>query len=149
MVSFFWSSTLSLKGVCSTVNNSPINIRVVIWGVVLAILWVSLFIFIKDSIVIDWNGDGSNLTPLKPILGFIGLLIVVFYHIFVNANGETKKLSLTSTLTIVWLALIIFYPFKDPSNTNSGAIAFFTLLGGLAVVVLWVRFFSDELAPSA
>ena len=102
-----------------------------------------IFILIKDSIVIDWTGDASNLTPLKLVLGVIGLLVVVFYHILIDASGETKKLSLTATLTIVWLSLIIFYPFK--TSQAGGAIGFFTLITGLAVVVLWVRFFSDEL----
>ena len=123
--------------------NSPLEIRKVIWGVVIAILWMCIFILIKDSIVIDWTGDASNLTSLKLVLGVIGLLVVVFYHILIDASGETKKLSLTATLTIVWLSLIIFYPFK--TSQAGGAIGFFALITGLAVVVLWVRFFSDEL----
>ena len=126
--------------------NRPLDISKVIGGVVLAMLWMCLFIFVKNSIVIDWAGDASGaLTPLKPILGFIGLLIIAFYILFIGASAETKKLIATSVLTIVWLALIIFYPFKDPGNTNGGAIGFFALIGGLAVVVLWVRFFSDEI----
>lgn len=128
--------------------NSPLEIRKVILGVVMAIVWMCIFIFLKDSIVIDWAGDGSNLTSLKLVLGVIGLLVVFCYHLFVNANPETKKLSATATLTIVWLSLILFYPFKDPANTNGGAVGFFALIGGLAVVVLWVRFFSDELVAA-
>ncbi len=126
--------------------NSPLEIRKVIWGVVIAILWMCIFIFIKDSIVIDWNGDASNLTSLKLVLGVIGLLVVVFYHILIDASGETKKLSLTATLTIVWLSLIIFFPFK--TSEAGGAIGFFALIGGLAVVVLWVHFFSDEIVAA-
>ncbi|GHO86848.1 hypothetical protein [Dictyobacter formicarum] len=125
--------------------NNPLEIRKVVVGVVLAILWMCLFIFLKDSLVIDWSGDGSNLTSLKLVLGVIGLVIVACYHLFLNARPETKKLSATATLTIVWLSLILFYPFKDPNNTNGGAVGFFALIGGLAVVVLWVRFFSDDL----
>lgn len=130
-------------------NTSPIDIRKVIIGVVLAIIWMCLFIFIKDSIVIDWSGDGSNLTSLKLVLGLLGFLVVVFYNILMVANAETKKLTGTAVLTIIWLSLILFYPFKDPNNTNSGAVAFFAMLGGLTIVVLWVRFFSDELVASA
>jgi tryptophan-rich sensory protein len=125
-----------------------LEIRKVILGVVMAIVWMCIFIFLKDSIVIDWAGDGSNLTSLKLVLGVIGLLVVFCYHLFVNASPETKKLSATATLTIVWLSLILFYPFKDPANTNGGAVGFFALIGGLAVVVLWVRFFSDELVAA-
>jgi hypothetical protein len=129
--------------------NSPIEIRKVIIGVVLAIIWMCLFIFIKDSIVIDWNGDGSNLTSFKLVVGLIGFLVIVFYQLLMVTNAETKKLNATATLTIIWLSLILFYPFKDPNNTNSGAVAFFAMIGGLVVVVLWVRFFSDELVASA
>lgn len=129
--------------------NSPLEIRKVIIGAVLAILWMCIFIFIKDSIVIDWTGTLDNLTPLKMVLGLIGLLIVVGYNIFINAHHETKKLIATVTLTIAWLSLIIFYPFKDKANTAAGAVGFFTLLGGLAVVVLWVRFFSDDIFTEA
>ena len=129
--------------------NSPLEIRKVIIGAVLTILWMCIFIFIKDSIVIDWTGTFDNLTPLKEVLGLIGLLIVVGYNIFINAHHETKKLMGTVNLTIVWLSLIIFYPFKDKANTAAGAVGFFTLLGGLAVVVLWVRFFSDDIFTEA
>ncbi len=129
--------------------NSPLDMRKVTIGVVLAIIWMCMFIFIKNSIVIDWNGDGSNLTSFKLVVALIGLIVIVFYNLLMNATAETKKLTATATLTIVWLSLILFYPFKDPNNTNSGAVAFFVMLGGLAVVVLWVRFFSDELVASA
>ncbi len=125
--------------------NSPLEMRKVIWAVVLTMLWVCIFLFFSPTLVIDWKGDASNLTYIKPILEFIGLLVIVFYHIFYRASGETTKLSLTSVLTICWLALILFYPFKDPANYNGGAIGFFALIGGLAVCVLWVRFFSDEI----
>jgi hypothetical protein len=62
-----------------------------------------------------------------------------------RAHPETQKLSWTAFLTITWLALILFYPFRDPANYNGGAMGFFVLLVGLAVCVLWVRFFSDEI----
>ena len=125
--------------------NSPIEVRKVIGGVILTTLWVCTFLFIKPTLVIDWVGDGSNLTPLLPLVTVIGLLVIVFYHIFYRSSGETTKLSLTAALTICWLALIVFYPFKDPNNSNGGAVGFFALIGGLAVCVLWVRFFSDEI----
>jgi hypothetical protein len=128
--------------------NRPLEIRKVVGGVILTILWICCFLFIKPTLVIDWNGDGSSLTPLVPVVGFIGFLIIVFYHIFYRASAEATKLSLTACLTVTWLALIIFYPFKDPNNTASGAVAFFTLIGGLAVCVLWVRFFSDEIVTT-
>jgi hypothetical protein len=84
---------------------------------------------------------------LKLVISLIGLLIIVGYHIYtyLRGNAETTKLGLTAVLTVLWLALIIFYPFKDPANLSGGAVGFFALIGGLAVVVLWVRFFSDEI----
>ncbi len=125
--------------------NNPFEIRKVVGGVILAILWVCTFLFIKPTLVIDWVGDGSVTTNFKAVVVLIGLLILFFYHLFYRSNAETTKLSWTTVLTICWLALIIFYPFKDPTNTARGAIGFFTLIGGLAVSILWVRFFSDEI----
>jgi len=123
----------------------------VIGGVILTILWVCLFLFIKPTLIIDWGGGIT--TSLQLTAGLLGLIIIVLYHIFYRSNVETTKLSLTAALTIVWLALIIFYPFNPPANFTDdqkttwpgGAMAFFTLVGGLAVCVLWVRFFSDEI----
>lgn len=128
--------------------NSPIELRKVIGGVVLTILWVCTFLFIKSDLIIDWVGDGSITTNFKLVVVLIGLLVIVFYHILYRASAETTKLSLTAALTICWLSLIIFYPFKDPNNDAGGAVAFFALIGGLGIVVLWVRFFSDEIVVS-
>jgi hypothetical protein len=120
------------------------DFRKVMGGLVLSILWMCAFLFIKSSLVIDWAGDGSITTPLLPVLGLLGLLVIVAYHIFYHSSSEANKLSWTVVLTVAWLAIIIFYPFKDPANTNAGAVGFFALVSGLGVVVLWVRFFSDE-----
>jgi len=122
--------------------NSPAELRKVIWGVILTILWVCCFLFIKPTLVIDWAGDGSVQTSLLMVVSLIGLLVIVLFHIFYPSRGETTKLSLTACLTVVWFALIFFYPFK--TTTAGGAMGFFALIGGLAVCVLWVRFFSDE-----
>jgi len=116
-------------------------------GVALTILWICTFLFISNTLVIDWVGDGSNLTPLKPLVAFIGLLVIFFYHQLYQSSPETTKLSWTCVLTLCWLALILFYPFKAPATDpgQSGAVGFFALIGGLAVCVFWVRFFSDEI----
>jgi len=126
--------------------SSPIEIRKVIISVVLTMLWICVFLFFNDNLVIQWSDTSiTNLTALKPIVELIGFLIIFFYNLLNGARPETQKLSWTAFLTIVWLALILFYPFKDPTNYNAGAIGFFTLIGGLAVCVFWVRFFSDEI----
>ena len=128
--------------------NSPIEIRKVITGVVLTLLWVCIFLFFNPNLAIQWTQSTTDLTYLKPFVILIFFLVLVFYHLFNRAHPETNKLSWTAVLTICWLALILFYPFKDPNNANGGAVGFFALIGGLAVSVLWVRFFSDEVAPA-
>ena len=131
--------------------NNKVRFSTVLGGAILTLLWICCFLFIKSTLVIEFGG-GIN-TNFKLLVVLIGLLIIVFYHIFDRPSPETTKLSLTTALTMVWLALIIFYPFNPPPNLTSdqattwpgGAIAFFTLIGGLAVCVLWIRFFSDEI----
>ncbi len=123
---------------------STIRFRTIFWGAILTLLWVCSFLFIKSTLAVDFGG--GILINLKFLMGLLGLLIIVLYHIFDRPSAETTKLSLTTAITIVWLALIIFYPFKDLNNQEySGAVAFFTLLAGLAVSVFWVRFFADEI----
>jgi hypothetical protein len=132
---------------------STFGLQKVIGGVVLTILWVFCFLFIKPTLYIDWFDNGSVTTNLLLFVGVIGLLVIVFYHIFYRSNTETTKLSLTSVLTVVWLSLILFYPFNPPPTASDavktswpgGTVGFFALIGGLAICVLWVRFFSDEI----
>jgi hypothetical protein len=124
---------------------SSIEIRKVLGAVFLTIVWILCFIFIKPTLYVDWLDNGSITTPLPVMTLIIGLLVLVLYHIYYRSSTETTKLSLTSVITIIWLSLIIFYPYKDPNNTAAGAVGFFTLVGGLAVCVLWVHFFSDEI----
>ena len=123
---------------------STVQFRTILWGAILTLIWVMSLPFIKSTLAVDF-GFGI-LINLKFLVILLGLLIITLYHIFNRPNAETTKLSLTTALTIVWLTLILFYPFKDPSNHEySGAVAFFTLIGGLGVSLLWVRFFADEI----
>ncbi len=121
------------------------EIRKVIGSVILTLVWIMCFLFIKPTLYVDWLDNGSITTPLLLLVTVIGVLILVFYHIFYRSTAETTKLSLTAALTVIWLSLIIFYPFKDPTNDAGGAVGFFALIGGLAICVLWVRFFADEI----
>ena len=125
--------------------NNPLEIQKVVGSIILTLGWVCCFLFIPSSLVIDWVGDGSITTSFKLVIVLIGLLILLAYHIFYSSTAETNKLSWTAALTLSWLSLIIFYPFKAPGNSAAGAVGFFALIGGLAVCVLWVRFFSDEI----
>lgn len=123
----------------------------VIGGIILTVLWICCFLFIKSTLIIDYGGGVTMNFKFTVVL--IGLLIIVLYHIYYRSNVETTKLSLTACLTVVWLSLIIFYPFNPPatytdaqkSTWPGGAVAFFTLVGGLGICVLWVHFFADEI----
>ena len=121
------------------------EIRKVLGAVFLTIVWVLCFILIKPTLYVDWLDNGSITTPLPIMTLIIGLLVLILYHIYYRSSNETTKLSLTAVVTVIWLSLIIFYPFKAPGNTAGGAVGFFALVGGLVVCVLWVRFFSDEI----
>ena len=115
----------------------------ILGGLILGLLLILCFLLISPTLVIDF-GAGIILN-FKLTLVVLGLLVIVFYHIFYRSTNLTTKLSLTSILTLLWMALIVFYPFKDPNNTAAGTVGFFTLVGGLAVCVLWVYFLADEL----
>jgi hypothetical protein len=133
------------------VNGTTVRFRTVFVGIILTVLWICAFLFIKPTLEIEFGGPINMNFKLFVVL--LGLLIIIFYHIFDRPNPETTKLSLTAVLTVVWLSLIIFYPFNPPSTLSDaegatwpgGAVAFFTLLGGLGICVLWVRFFADEI----
>jgi hypothetical protein len=128
--------------------SNTLQLGKVIGGVILTLLWICCFLFIRPTLIVDWGA--GIITNFRFTVILLGLLIIIFYHIFYRSNAETTKLSLTAAVTMVWLALILFYPFKalaqDPATEgDSGAMAFFTLVGGLGVCVLWVRFFADEI----
>lgn len=71
-------------------------------------------------------------------------LIWLGTQLFWEAPVEATKLSGAISATIVWLSLTLFFNFQNP--TYGGPVAFFALMGGLAVVLLWTRFLSDEIA---
>jgi|SRR5579884_3009546 len=80
------------------------------------------------------------------IVGFAAIWLLV--QLFWRASAETTKLGMAISATIVWLAIAFFFGFKDPNVDEGfrGMMAFFTLMGGLAVVLMWTRFLSDEIA---
>ncbi len=131
-------------------NGHTVQFRTVLGGAVLTLLWICCFLFIKPTLEIQFGG-GIN-ANFKAVVVLIGLLVIVFYHIFNRPNPTTTKLSLTTCLTLTWLSLILFYPFNPPPGLSTeqlavwpgGAVGFFALIGGLGIVVLWVHFFSDE-----
>jgi len=125
----------------------------VIGSIVLTVLWILCFMFIRPTLVIDFGA--GIIVNFKITVIFLGLLIIILYHIFYRSSSEVTKLSLTVWLTMSWLALVFFYPFQPLQGTEvqaaagveyDGAVGFSALIAGLAICVLWVRFFSDEIS---
>ncbi len=121
--------------------------------IILTILWVCVFLYIRPTLVIDFGA--GIIVNFKLTLIVLGLLILIFYNILYPASTEITKLSMTCSVTIMWLSVLLFYHFQPLQGTElqyaagklyDGAVGFFTLVGGLAVCVLWVRFFSDEIS---
>jgi hypothetical protein len=114
----------------------------VVGGIILTILWILCFLYISPTLVIDFGGGVT--IGLKFVVVLVGLLIIFFYHQFYRSHVEVTKLSWTCVATLAWLALILFFPFR--TSDAGGAVGFFAMIGGLGISVLWVRFFSDEVA---
>ena len=122
-------------------------------SIILTVLWVCAFLFIKQTLVIDFGG--GIIFNFKFFVILIGLLIIVLYNIFYRSSAEATKLSFTVALTIAWIALMIFYHFQPLQGTEAeyaagieydGSVGFFAIVGGLLVCLLWIRFFSDEVS---
>jgi hypothetical protein len=118
----------------------------IVIALILTILWICVFLFVRSTLVFDFGG-GIPYVNLRLALIIIGLLILFFFNLLYPSNTETTKLSWTAVFTLSWLALMFFYPFTDLSvdEGTRGAVAFFALVGGLGVCLLWIRFFSDEI----
>ena len=117
-------------------------------SVLVTLLWVIAFVVIPS-----WSFHIPN-DPVNYAISFnikwiaiIGLAVVwLMFQLFWRSSSETTKLSLGVSYTLLWLALVFFFPFKDPTiESQAGAAAFFALAGGLGVVLIWVRFLADEI----
>jgi len=67
-------------------------------------------------------------------------------QLFWKTSAEATKLGLAASATIVWLSITLLFGFKDPAldEGQRGAVAFFTLMGGLGITLIWLRFLGDE-----
>lgn len=71
-------------------------------------------------------------------------LLWLAVQLFWRAPAEATKLGMAISATIIWIALTLFFDFHDEGN--GGAVAFFALMGGLGIVLLWTRFLADEIS---
>ncbi len=78
--------------------------------------------------------------------GIVGGLALIWFFIqlFWKAPAEATKLGLAASATIFWLGLTLFFNFTN--ETFGGAVAFFSLMGALGIVLLWTRFIADEIS---
>jgi hypothetical protein len=72
---------------------------------------------------------------------FFGIIWVLI-QVFMEAPAESSRLSLAVSGSILWLGLVLFYHFADPAY--GGPVAFFALVGGLLVVIVWTHYLADE-----
>jgi cell division protein FtsW (lipid II flippase) len=116
-------------------------------SVLVTLLWIIGFVAIPS---VSWHipNDPKNYAlALNPKWIWIVLFAVIWlmFQLFWNSTKETSRLSMAVSYTLLWLALVFFFPFKDPSiESQAGTAAFFALAGGLGVVLVWTRFLADE-----
>lgn len=120
---------------------------------ILTVLWICAFLFIRQTLVIDFGA--GIIFNFKLFVILIGLLVIVLFNIFYRSSAEATKLSFTVALTIAWLSLMIFYHFAPQQGTEAayaagieydGTVGFFAIVSGLLVCLLWIRFFADEIS---
>lgn len=119
----------------------------------LALLFV--LAFVVPFLQINALGLKNPATPFDDAqAGYIRYAVIggiaaiwLFVQLFWRTTPETTKLGMSISATIIWLAIVFFFPYRDPSVDEGfrGFVGFFTLMGGLAVVLMWTRFLSDEI----
>ena len=116
----------------------------------LALLFVLAFVLP----FLQFDYLAGPITPFDPVQagairwGVILTIALVWFgvQLFWKASPEATKLGLAASATICWLSITLLYGFKDPAldEGQRGAVAFFTLMGGLGVTLIWMRFLGDE-----
>ena len=100
---------------------------------------------------LQYNFLAGPLTPFDKVqagsirFGIIMAITLIWLgvQLFWKAPSEATKLGMAASATIVWLALVFFFNFEVEGF--GGAMAFFVLMGGLAVTLMWTRFLADEI----
>ncbi len=114
----------------------------------LALLFV--FAFVAPFLTVDFLAGKT--TPFDVVQAgaihwgavFAFGLIWLGAQLFWDAPVEATKLGMAISATIVWLSLTLFFNFQN--ITYGGPVAFFALMGALAVTLLWTRFLADEIS---
>jgi len=115
----------------------------------------ALALLLVLALTLPWVSTEFLAGPLTPFdivqAGSIhwGIVAAIFLlwlgvQLFWPANTETTKLSLAVSATILWISLAIFFNFRGQPDWG-GPIAFFTLMGGLGVTLIWTRFLADDI----
>ena len=94
--------------------------------------------FLQSYFYFDTPGATAVKFTAIIFVGIVWLLV----QIFMPAPTDASHLSLAVSGSILWLGLTLFYHFADPAY--GGTVAFFALVGGLEVVVIWTRYLADE-----
>ena len=89
-----------------------------------------------------FNFDYATANAVKWTAIIVVGLVWLIIQVFMEAPGESSRLSLAISGSMLWLGLILFYHFADPAY--GGTVAFFALVGGLIVVITWTHYLADE-----
>ncbi len=112
---------------------------------IVTMLWLASFVFIDTSqqqfLGLFYMSNAEANAWKWAIISVLGLLWLLV-QIFMEAPGNASRFSLAISGSILWLGLLLFYRFADPAY--GGTVAFFALVGGLVVVITWVRYLADE-----
>lgn len=113
----------------------------------LALLFVLAFVLP----FLQYDYLAGPITPFDPVqagsirYGVILALALIWFgvQLFWKASTTATKLGLAVSATIIWLAIALFFGFGDPEF--GGPVAFFTLMGGLGIVLVWTHFLADQI----
>ena len=69
-------------------------------------------------------------------------------QLFWRSTADATKLGMVASASIFWLSIALLFGFTNASVDEGvrGAMAFFTLMGGLGITLAWTRFLADEIS---
>ena len=111
---------------------------------IISVIWLACFVFLPTtaSTLFTFNVTDAEASMYKwgavLAMGIIWLLV----QLFLQAPGTASRLAMALSGSVLWLGLLLFYHFDDPGY--GGPVAFFALVGGLVIVIVWIRYLADE-----